>query len=408
MFEEYSFVIKKGLVPKPLERKVSIEEVVALSSLKCNLACRYCYMFELTKRQEFREKGSLMDEDVAKAIIDFLAEQKAKYMRVWLFGGEPTLNDDVIPVFYEYGNKKAKEKKKVFMLGMTTNGVKLADEEYCKWLSQYMKRITFSLDGCQKSHDMYRVFRDGRGSYKVVVQGLKNALKYFDVQVNFTVGTDTCQFIYEGVRNLINLGARNIVLEFAYELDWKPIHYRIVDYELTKLTKFLINEARQGRVYSISLYTKGFKQLFGSKPLHPRMRCGFAQGMVAVSPNGNIYACQRAIFRMQPLGNVFEGFSKEREIWMSCWDRGIAMEINKCKYCPYQFACPIGCIWSNYDANKDIYVVPKSFCVFRRLGVKHAMWLAMACKNHHIADRVLTQHIMKVIGERISYEPHED
>ena len=93
----------------------------------CNLACRYCFADEGTYNGQKRE---LMPLEVGKQALDFLIENSGnrKNLEVDFFGGEPTLNWDVVKALVEYGREREKETGKNFRFTLTTNGVLLNDE----------------------------------------------------------------------------------------------------------------------------------------------------------------------------------------------------------------------------------------------------------------------------------------
>ncbi|MBR6641397.1 MAG: hypothetical protein IKL08_04310, partial [Clostridia bacterium] len=71
----------------------------------------------------------------------------------------------------EYANSKVEGKKILF--NMTTNGTLLSDK-VVDFLSRYNFSISISLDGSKEEHDRNRKFKDGRGSFDVIIENLRN------------------------------------------------------------------------------------------------------------------------------------------------------------------------------------------------------------------------------------------
>jgi uncharacterized radical SAM superfamily Fe-S cluster-containing enzyme len=88
---------------------------------------------------------------------------------VLLFGGEPTVRTDLLEII-------DLAKKKGLKPHVVTNGVKLADEEYCKKLCDARVPLRFAFDG--RSPDIYEKMRQNRGAYEKKMQALANLKKY--------------------------------------------------------------------------------------------------------------------------------------------------------------------------------------------------------------------------------------
>ena len=92
----------------------------------CNLACKYCFAEE----GEYHGKRELMSYEVGKAALDFLIAGSGNRhnLEVDFFGGEPTLNFQVVKDLVAYGRSQEKAHDKKFRFTLTTNGVLLNDE----------------------------------------------------------------------------------------------------------------------------------------------------------------------------------------------------------------------------------------------------------------------------------------
>jgi sulfatase maturation enzyme AslB (radical SAM superfamily) len=88
---------------------------------------------------------------------------------VQLFGGEPTVRDDLLDIINlarKYGVKTR----------IVTNGLKLANEEYCKTLCGSGARFRLALDG--RSPEIYRRLRKNPGVYEKKIKALENIKRY--------------------------------------------------------------------------------------------------------------------------------------------------------------------------------------------------------------------------------------
>ena len=111
-----------------------------------------------------------MSFEVGKKALDFLIRSSGSRinLEVDFFGGEPLMNWDVVKQLVEYGRSQEKLHNKKFRFTLTTNGVLLNDEimEFC---NREMSNVVLSLDGRKEVNDRMRPFRNGTGSYDLIV-----------------------------------------------------------------------------------------------------------------------------------------------------------------------------------------------------------------------------------------------
>ena len=85
------------------------------------------------------------------------------------FGGEPTVRDDLLEII-------ALAKKHGLRPHVVTNGIRLADEAYCKRLCEAWVPMRFAFDG--RSADIYEKLRHNRAAYGKKMKALANLSKY--------------------------------------------------------------------------------------------------------------------------------------------------------------------------------------------------------------------------------------
>ncbi len=93
--------------------------------------------------------------------------------RVQLFGGEPTVRNDLLDIIML-------ARKHGLRANVTTNGIRLADEDYCRKLCEARVQMRFAFEGF--SPDIYERLRNNRGAYEKKVKGLDNLKKYTRVK----------------------------------------------------------------------------------------------------------------------------------------------------------------------------------------------------------------------------------
>ena len=126
----------------------------------CNLACRYCFAEE----GEYHGRRALMSYEVGKAALDFLIANSGnrRNLEVDFFGGEPTLNFQVVKDLVAYGREQEKIHNKNFRFTLTTNGV-LLNDDIMEFAKKEMDNVVLSIDGRKEVNDYMRPFRGGQG-----------------------------------------------------------------------------------------------------------------------------------------------------------------------------------------------------------------------------------------------------
>lgn len=142
---------------------------------RCNLACDYCYMYEMAD-QGWRSRPRRM----ARSVVDRTAERIAEHARAFgrdrvdviLHGGEPLLaGADHIRYTAQVLRKTCEPDVRV-ALRMQTNGV-LVDEAFLDLFEELGIRVGVSIDGAEADHDRHRVRAGGRGTHAEVRTGLE-------------------------------------------------------------------------------------------------------------------------------------------------------------------------------------------------------------------------------------------
>ena len=140
-----------------------LPELVVHVSNDCNMRCLYCY----GQGGCYNMKRELM---TGETVIETLDKMYAIYPQIDFinfFGGEPTMNLDVVKVACQY----VKENHKNTYVGMVSNGT-YAGDELVELIKDYGLRVTFSVD-MQPMQDMLRPLTGGAPSYDLVLKNFR-------------------------------------------------------------------------------------------------------------------------------------------------------------------------------------------------------------------------------------------
>lgn len=389
LYEEDFEELKKAGLLFAEETKVyppKSEEVKALClhiCHDCNLRCRYCFADE----GAYHSRREFMSLETAKKAIDFLIENSGnrKILETDFFGGEPLMNFDVVKETVYYAKERAAARGKKFLFTLTTNGLLLKDD-IAKFLNEEMENVVLSLDGRKEVHDEVRKTANGKGSFDLVIENLKNFVKIRGDKHYYVRGTFTAKNtdFYKDVLFLADSGFDSISME--------PVVTDIKDLEITKELLPVINEGYDklcDEYLKREAEGKGFNffhfnvDLEGGPCLAKRVSaCGAGNEYFSVVPNGDIYPChQFAGDKDFLMGNVFDG--KLNETIRNKFRNSCLFTREKCGDCFAKFICSGGCSANNYHYNGDIDKPFEITCEMMRKRTENAM--------HILAERKARQ-----------------
>ena len=360
-------------------RKTVVKALCLHIAHDCNLACRYCFAEE----GEYHGRRALMSYEVGRAALDFLIANSGNRtnLEVDFFGGEPTLNFDVVKQLVEYGRSREQEANKKFRFTLTTNGILLNDEimDFC---NREMGNVVLSLDGRKEINDRMRPFRGGQGSYDRIVPKFqkfadsRNQERYY-VRGTFThYNTD----FSEDVLHMADLGFEQISVEPVvappsepYALTEEDIPVICEQYD--KLAREMIKRKREGRGFQFFHF---MIDLSGGPCVYKRLSgCGSGTEYLAVTPWGDLYPCHQFVGQEEfCLGNVYDGVTKTeiRDEFKLC----NVYAKPACRDCFARFYCSGGCAANSWNFSGDINGAYEIGCALERKRVECAIMMKAA------------------------------
>lgn len=345
----------------------------------CNLACRYCF----AEKGEYHGRRALMSYEVGKQALDFLISNSGnrKNLEVDFFGGEPLMNFQVVKDLVAYGRSQEEIHNKKFRFTLTTNGV-LLNDDIMEFANKEMSNVVLSIDGRREVNDNMRPFRNGKGSYDLIIPKFK---KFADSrnQTNYYVrGTFTHNNLdfAEDVKHLAELGFEQISVEPVVAQDGEPYAITVEDLpilmeEYDKLAKYIIERRKAGHWFNFFHF---MIDLSGGPCVAKRLSgCGSGTEYLAVTPWGDLYPCHQFVGEEEYLmGNVFDGVKATgiREEFKSC----NVYSKDKCKNCFAKFYCSGGCSANAFKFHGNINDTYDIGCELQRKRVECAIMIKAA------------------------------
>ncbi|MBO4374362.1 MAG: thioether cross-link-forming SCIFF peptide maturase [Lachnospiraceae bacterium] len=345
----------------------------------CNLRCAYCFAGD----GEYHGRKALMSYEVGKKALDLLIASSGSRvnLEVDFFGGEPTLNFDVVKKLVEYGRSREKECNKKFRFTLTTNGL-LLDDEVLDFANKEMGNLVLSIDGRREVNDRMRPTAGGKGSYDVILPKFRKAAASRD-QTNYYVRGTYTHFNTDFAKDVLHLhdeGFEQISVEPVvsdpkeeYAIREEDIPVLLEQYDV--LAREIIKRRKEGRFINFFHF---MIDLEGGPCVAKRLSgCGAGTEYLAVTPWGDLYPCHQFVGKEEfLLGNVDDGIinTKLSSKFASC----NVYTKKECRDCFAKFYCSGGCMANSYNATGDINGNYETGCILQRKRIECAIMIKAA------------------------------
>ncbi|KKQ11713.1 MAG: radical SAM protein [Candidatus Babeliales bacterium] len=314
----------------------------------CNLRCSYCF----ADGGSYGQTRGYMEEKTIEQMLSLLNKDFSDVdeFRILFFGGEPCLYPKVMEMTALAAKDILKGKK--LILSGTTNGT-ILPEKLQSFLEENNVKFAVSLDGQKCVQNCLRKTATGIGSYDLVRKNLKN-FKLISKKLPILVTvTPKNMELTKTYLHLKELGASYIrftpaTLPSDSSLCFTDNDIAFLKNELTNLAdiylKDLLTEEHPVEIESFSI----IKSIFHNQKR--RTYCGLGDGIIAVTPQGDLYPCPHFIGEKRHcLGNVHSTFDKEA--FKNYFHENQLGKKPTCNACPVKNLCGGECY--NYLDNRD-------------------------------------------------------
>lgn len=358
----------------------------------CNLNCRYCYGGGGT----YVGEKCYMNKDIGELAIDRLIEWSNGKEEVYItfFGGEPLLNFKLIKHVIEYGQKKEDSEGKNIHFSMTSNCT-LLTENIIDFLNENHVSVLVSMDGPKSIQDVNRPFKNGKGSFDVVVSKVKKLLssRKSNVTARATLTRD-CLSLGTIVDGLRDVGFKYVHIE-PVTADQDQL-FALVEEDFEKLKdeyrnvgKIFLDNILGGTPFGFSNILRTINMIYNSiVRVYP---CGAGKNLVAIDPRGGIYLCHRFTgMESFSLGTVYHpDFSLQKRILHTYVDSRA-----ECKTCWARHLCGGSCWHENFFYNGRIDKPYKPRCdLFRYItALSMIIYSRIHDKDKELLNNMFEKH----------------
>ncbi len=362
------------------DRPVVVKALCLHIAHDCNLACEYCF----AGKGEYHGEREMMSLETGKKALDLLVRESGnrKHLEVDFFGGEPTMNFEVVKGIVSYGRELEKKTDKEFRFTLTTNGLLLNDDMF-SYINEEMSNVVLSIDGRKEINDRMRPLRSGKGSlYDIILPKYKRFAESRGDKNYYVRGTFTRNNLdfAEDVLHLADQGFSQISVEPVVARPDEPYAIRTEDLDeilaqYDHLAKEMVKRKRSGRSFNFFHF---MIDLEGGPCVAKRLQgCGSGCEYLSVIPNGDLYPCHQftGIDGMK-MGDVDSGVTNTQL-------RNKFRESNvytkpECRECFAKFFCSGGCAANSYNFTGDLNGNYEVGCAMQKKRVECAIMLKAA------------------------------
>jgi uncharacterized protein len=311
---------------------------------KCNLGCTYCY----AQQGEFGGPAKNMSQAEADRAVDLLVlgARPGARLNLAFLGGEPLVNRPVVQAATRRASDLAARQGVAITFSITTNGTLLTEAD-ADFFEAHGFAVTVSLDGPRDAHDALRPYRNGSGSFDVIMQRLAPLLaRQRRMQVSARVTVTPA-----------NLGLRGALDDFVaagfHSVGFAPMlaspsgQGEMQAGDLQAMLGELIDCGREyerrglaGERYPFANLDNALRELH--RGTHRPYPCGAGAGYLGVSADGEIAACHRFVGDEEgAMGSLASGIDRGRQAqWLA--SRHVHTQ-EPCRSCWARYLCGGGC-----------------------------------------------------------------
>lgn len=317
------------------------------ASAVCNLDCEYCFYLDRDADPYKALPARRMATDTLERLVDTYLFYSYPQSVFAFQGGEPTLAglgffENLVALQQQYGRNG-----QAVSNSLQTNAV-LLDKNWCDLFRTYNWLLGVSLDGPAEINDRYRFNKEGRGTWKRVMESVELLQRE---KVEFNILCVLSQANVERPKELYrfyrSIGIDNIQFIPLAEFDGagNPLPFTITPEQygrfLCELYELWWPERRKVR---IRIFDNIAEALAGQKPGNCTMH-ETCDSYVVVEYNGDVYPCDFFVEGEWKLGNVtldsWPEIARRTRRYSFASQKTLAHP--ECQVCEYQSICHGGC-----------------------------------------------------------------
>ena len=320
--------------------------IALMITKRCNCKCLYCYEEGYRECDEFDSEESEFDILNSRKLIEFILGMTSAFQQKKVdfsfHGGEPSLRIDLIRELTKKIRAALNEAGIEVRFSMVTNGTLIEPEILGILMKAGIDRLLFTIDGSAVVHDYRRPFVNGKGTYHVVYENMRNAIEQgMKVFLGINIDNHNASTLFPLLEQLASdfKNKENLQLIFAFVTPGKE--------STSFCDKYCFTQKDDKCEAMMGLYEKAHSLgLNIAEPVGSPYCSARALTDVILSPDGNVYKCTSLAGQEEAfVGSIFDGAErviKGSSEFVYGWNSYEYTE--QCRTCKFLPMCLGGCI----------------------------------------------------------------
>jgi radical SAM protein with 4Fe4S-binding SPASM domain len=345
---------------------------------RCNLRCGYCHA-TVVPHTAPSERWDL-DEDTARAVVDFAFQSPSDRIHFEFQGGEATLNFETVKYLYTYASYRNIAERKQLSFSIVSNAVDLPDDTL-DYLAAADINVTTSVELAGEDEAPLRVDRSGVG-HTPEVERNRERLRERGIlsPILIVVGRNNVGHLRKYVDYAIEQGQESIFFSPVQKLGFGVKGWDQVGVEMDEFfeawrdaMEYIFEQWDKGILLEERYFTLALEKLFNgrdTKYMDFRNPSGMVLGNLAYDHRGDVYGCDEG--RSHPdfrIGNVLTD-SYEQVVTSERARQLVAYSLrdhDECQVCAYKPYCGVSPIVSKGESGQLDPIPHESSCCQRTL-----------------------------------------
>lgn len=351
-----------GYFGEPIDPEFSYEDMTVgmVLTTDCNLRCIYCFA------EGGRSRKLYLSEKLALRTIEEAVKPETKRLTLYLTGGEPTLNPEVVMSSIRY----AQEYDLPLQVLLYTNGI-IDDDALLDQLMAERVLFHLSVDGIPSVQNHQRPLPDGGKSSEIVEKTIRQIVRTSETELKTiaTVTQESVATIGDSIEYLAGLGVTNLQIETfsPFASDKFPIELSPPDVDA--FVSHFVQGLDTAKEHGMKLIHSSYENI-----LTPCTKYCQAKSRLVITPDGYVTPCYTVTHKEHPYADAFfmGKYSEEEDQFEIDFEKveqffGRTTEnTNPCQACFIKYLCSGGCINRAYTASKSFRGVDPYLCRIRK------------------------------------------